>query len=1130
MAMHLPIGYKLKFNNRPGVYTVVKILGRGASTIAYLTSYENEAGRLSDRILKEFCPQSIQIERDEFGTLSLSANQHEEFSRSLELFKAGGNRQNELRNKTRLRNETPPLLEILYANNTAYLEVTPFEGRTYDNLSSFTLLERMKICLTVAKLVRQYHAEGYLCLDIKPDNIFVLTNSANEVVTDMVEFIDFDSVRKKTEISFGNSLSFTETWAAPEQISVHGVRRISEATDAYTIGEMVFWSVFERHSTVDEHRSFSTYPFGDAPESFAVQLGRHDVQTVLSRLFQKTIRSSSRNRFQGVQSIIDLLTELCDLLSIKEYIINSEVHPNEFFVGRAREYQELTARIDTERLIFLCGIGGIGKSEIAKQYAINNRKKYSSILYFSYTGDFEETICQDTVTIATLERFEDESNHYYCWRKLHAIKRCLHKNSLIIIDNMNSRLEDVEHLPVWEFLRSLPCEIIVTTRAEQAEHMLRIEEIEDINALRSIFQRNCPYSDEYESYVDEIILLLNRHTLLTELIAKQTRVAMCTPQEMLDRLQANGIHGLNRETVKMIKDDHLSRETVYYHTRKLFTMSAMTFEQHQILTKAAFMPETGVMASDFLGYHAIDNNDTINWLVDNGWLYCSTDGNFTLSIHPVIAEIVIEGLKSTPDLLQNFYENAMAALPWKSQAISHKAHDQLCKAIATITMRNSIVARPATVYLIRHAGHPAIRSSRDATLAQLKYAISTLDREKSSKQYSAILEYAHLYLIRAEASPNNLNESIAICKQHLKLTKNARDFYLTAKFGCQLSRFYLKKLDSKDGSFSDLLRYIFYYFYGLFYWNKLAKDLSKKAPRYTSKQRLQNELDYDYLVDYLANVNNTIYLEIAGDLESMDSEVFFCSKPSSMEIQNLQRAMNFRQLQFRDRTLNTSLNSIEIVVDKARILYLQGDYEGARITLQPIVEMYNSKGLLPDGSLFRIHQFLGNIAATTGDYATAVIELRHCLEIGKELQLNETFLADVQFGRFLNEAGNITESEIWNIDVLSRLEHLDAETRKSFYADALYNYASLLFLKKDPNGAIKTYIKAYNEYCQCTGPSEFSKIGRARCCRKLFEIYYKYGKHEKAEQEFKLAKEKYIDCLGETHPEVQEFLRRSPIK
>ena len=663
MAMHLPSGYKLQFKNRPGVYTILKVLGTGASTIAYLASYDAGNGRTSDRIIKEFCPQNLPIERNEFGALLIDANQQGKFDYALKLFVAGGDRQNELRNKTYLRNETPPLLEIFYTNNTAYLEVTPFEGRTYDHLRSFTLLERMKICLAVAKLVRQYHTEGFLCLDIKPDNIFVLTNSANEVVTDLIEFIDFDSVRMKTEISFGNSLSFTETWAAPEQISTHGVRRISEATDVYTVGELVFWSIFERHSSEEEHRSFSTYPFIDTPTSFAAQMERHDIQALLGKLFQKTIRSSSRNRFQGMQPVIDLLTELCDLLATKEYIITSEIRPNEFFVGRVRECNELTERIESERLIYLCGIGGIGKSEIAKQYAAKNRNKYSNILYFSYTGDFEETICQDSVIIATIERVDDESDHHFCWRKLHAIKRCLHGNSLIIIDNMNSRLEDIEHLSVWEFLRSLPCEIVVTTRAEQAEHILRIEELEDTNALRSIYLRNCPCSDDQESFVDDIILLLNRHTLLIELIAKQTRAAMCTPREMLDRLRANGIHGLNKETVGMQKDDHVSRETVYSHTRTLFAMSSMTFEQQLTITRAAFMPETGVMASDFLGYHAIESNDTVNWLVDNGWLYCSTDSSFTLSIHPVIAEIVIENLKITPTLLQAFYDSSMTFLP-----------------------------------------------------------------------------------------------------------------------------------------------------------------------------------------------------------------------------------------------------------------------------------------------------------------------------------------------------------------------------------------------------------------------------------------------------------------------------------
>ena len=1124
MAMYLPIGYELKFNNRPGVYTVVKVLGRGASTIAYLTSYDNGVGRLSDRIIKEFCPQSIPVERDAFGVLTIDVSHHEEFTRALELFEAGGNRQNELRNKIRLRNETPPLLEILYSNNTAYLEVTPFEGRTYDNLSSFSLLERIKICLTVAKLVRQYHAEGYLCLDIKPDNIFVLTNSANEVVTDLIEFIDFDSVRRKTEIGFGNSLSFTEAWAAPEQINVHSVRRISEATDAYTIGELVFWSIFERHSFDDEHRSFSKYPFCDAPEPFAVQVGRYDIQALLSKLFQKTIRSSARNRFQGMQPVIDLLTELCDLLSAKEYIITSEIRPNEFFVGRDREYHELTARIDTERLIFLCGIGGIGKSEIAKQYAVKNRNKYSNILYYSYTGDFEDTICRDTVNIATIERVDDESDHHFCWRKLHAIKRCLHGNSLIIIDNMNSRLEDIEHLSIWEFLRSLPCEIIVTTRAEQAEHMLRIEELADINALRSIYLHNYPYPDDQESFVDEIILLLNRHTLLTELVAKQTRVAKSTPREMLDRLRASGIHGLGRETVRMLKDDQLSRETVYHHTRTLFTMSSMTFEQQSTLTKAAFMPETGIMTSDFLGYHAIESNETINWLIDNGWVYCSKDSSFILTVHPIIAEIVIENAKSNPDLLRFFYDEAANALPWNSQKLSHKSHDQLCKAIASITIKYAITGRPAAAYLIQHAGHPAIRGNRLTDITQLKRAISILESEKNGKSYSAILEYAYLCCIQLEKEPGNLDVSIFAYKKHLERAKKAKDLYLTAKYNHALSRIYMERADSKIGGIADILRYIYYSCVCLFYWSKIDSDVQRKMPRYMSIDRMRQNLDYDYLANSLARAKYLIHFEIASDLESMNSTVLFCTKPSAMEIQNLKRAIRYRQCRAHDRTLNTSHNSIEIVVDEARILFLRGDYEGVRQKLLPIVDMFNDKGLLPNISLYRVHQFLGNNAAVMGDYATAVVELRRCLEIGEELQLKGEFLAKVQLGRFLNEAGDLNESERFIPEVLATLEQLDVDTRKSYYGDALYNYATLQLMKGDPNGAISTYRQAINEYLQCSGAMDFAVIGRARCYRKLYEIYHKYGKTEAAKKRFDQAKDCYMDSLGDQHPEVQEFL------
>lgn len=179
-------------------------------------------------------------------------------------------------------------------------------------------------------------------------------------------------------------------------------------------------------------------------------------------------------------------------------------------------------------------------------------------------------------------------------------------------------------------------------------------------------------------------------------------------------------------------------------------------------------------------------------------------------------------------------------------------------------------------------------------------------------------------------------------------------------------------------------------------------------------------------------------------------------------------------------------------------------------------------------SLYRVHQFLGNIAATTGDYETAVVELKRCLEISEELQIQDNYLVNVQLGRFLNEIGDIKASEEHNTAVLAVVEQLDIDTRKSFLGDTLYNLATLQNLKGNPNAALETYFKALHEYSNCNARTDFKEIGIARCGRKMYEIYQKYDAIEQSETAFKLAKDSYIYCLGNKHPEVVEFLSKSP--
>lgn len=1115
MDRYLPVGYELHLNGRAGKYIITDIIGKGASTVAYYADYCYD-GNCSKHIIKEFNPNYISFQRSDNGEVKFNTCDESRVANAKERFLSGCYNQIEIRNKIATMNQTPPIEGPFYANETIYTDVIAYNGTTYDvAYKNLSLCDRIKVCLSVAKLVKCYHEAGYLCLDIKPENIFVIPETK-----ELLYFIDFDSVCTKEEISFGNSISYTKQWAAPEQLNPYAMDEISEATDIYAIGELVFWSAFERHSTMEEHRGFSVYPFENI---------RPQVSNILTKLFHGTLRPSVSSRFNSINNVIELIEDVIEEQSKKEYIVASEIRPKEFFIGREQELAELDNRLKEEKVIFLYGIGGIGKSEIAKQYAILNAHKYQNVLYWTFNNDFESTICQDdSVSISNISRVEDESDHSYCWRKLRAIKGCLQNNNLIIIDNLNNRLEDVLHQEVWEFLLTFPCDIIVTTRSNQMEHELAIKEIEDFDSLRTIFAHNCPYDGNQVKYVDDIINRLNRHTLLVELISKQTFASMRLPEITLELLETHGIHGAGNETIGMIKDGHRTRETVFNHVKNLFSMADMSFDQKLLITKAAFLPELGISSKDFCAYYRIEDKNTINRLVGNGWICRSSDSEHILSVHPVVAEVVIAELKDNIELQDAFYEDAIGAFIWNPKTIVQVNHMQLSASIATKTIKLEIPTRTVAIYLIRYVHRFSSYGNSSYIAKQLKYAISLLESNMTESKYSAALEYAYLTYIPYVKTQRSLDDAIELCRTHLAKTKKAKDIYLLGKYYSLLSDLLMNKNQPIDGSLKGCYIALSYYFVSCYYWGKIRRDLKRKKPKYTSSERLINDLDYDYLEKNKSNFEFNLELEFATYYESMNSNVLFCMKPSKNELRSLQLAIKMRRCVSQDRKLRQTCNSIEIVIDEARILYLEQKYYEAQQKLTEIVDMFNREHLLPTMSLYRVHQFLGNIAATTGDYKTAVDELKRCLEISEELQIQDNYLVKVQLGRFLNEKGDIKASEEHNTAVLAVVEQLDIDTRKSFLGDTLYNIATLQNMKGKPNTALKTFVKAIDEYTRCNARIEFIEIGKARCYRKMYEIYQTHGLFGAAKTKFEQAKEYYLSCLDKNHPEVVEFLSKSP--
>lgn len=121
---------------------------------------------------------------------------------------------------------------------------------------------------------------------------------------------------------------------------------------------------------------------------------------------------------------------------VLDYIMDSEVpKPCRHFIGRDKELEELYTMLEENRHVFLCGIAGIGKSELAKAYAKHYKKHYTNILYVEYTGDLHQDITDmdfidDPPEISEQERFQRHNRFL----------RSLKYDTLLIIDNLMSQL------------------------------------------------------------------------------------------------------------------------------------------------------------------------------------------------------------------------------------------------------------------------------------------------------------------------------------------------------------------------------------------------------------------------------------------------------------------------------------------------------------------------------------------------------------------------------------------------------------------------------------------------------------------------------------------------------------------
>lgn len=645
MRQALKIGEKVRLsvneNEQPTYeYTIKGITGFGASCIVYEAYYLDSVGIEHLVRLKEFYPAYMEIDRDEALSLVVKEEHREDFEKSWDLFCEAYEKNTLFQSNLDTLNSTGNAQNLLFGNNTMYMVVNYNNGISYDKVEGENLQDIFQIGLALTKTIGMYHKYGYVHLDIKPENILKLPET-NELII----LFDFGSVESIKDIKSGkvNRVSYSENWAAPEQLQ-HKVKKICEATDIYSIGAVIFSKIMGRIPNVDDRKVFADWKF-DLKDSLFEGVNPK-VFRYIKTLFKKTLSSSVNKRYKNADELIEILEKLVLLSSPNEVYFKSNFAQNDnVFIGREEEMALIHDKLKNETdTVFLHGFGGIGKSVLAKQYAFLYKKDYDMVIFASYlTSLFDLVINDREMPIANFKRAEDEKDEDYFNRKLEKICELSDDRTLIIVDNF-----DVDEDEKLEDLINSGCKFIITTRNDFTDynyHQIEVEEFKDIADLQALFYsyNKIDYSEDDKKIIDDIIEIVDRHTMTVELIAKQLRTSEIEPIILYDKLKSlEGITSANKDKVKLRKDKKLNNKSIMMHLEVVFNTAKLSDFEKYILMNMSLIANVKIDKLEFMKWCGIDDVDSINSLIDKGWMEFRDD---RISLHQIIIDLVYNKLK-----------------------------------------------------------------------------------------------------------------------------------------------------------------------------------------------------------------------------------------------------------------------------------------------------------------------------------------------------------------------------------------------------------------------------------------------------------------------------------------------------
>lgn len=352
-------------------------------------------------------------------------------------------------------------------------------------------------------------------------------------------------------------------------------------------------------------------------------------------------------------SNIPKLQEINEFLNVGLGLVNSTkeltLSPNiaiEKIIGREKDIFEIQKKLNEATTpILLKGIGGIGKSCLAKVILQLGRYKYNNLVWVNAALGIREAFINNKMLLSNLsiefsESDQIEDRFDFVLNKLRNLQ-----GGLLVIDNalidLATQLKNIPYNSNWK--------VLITSRVEfnQVEPY-KLKGLSDEDAIELFYSNYSIEKDD--AIVLRILKYINNHTLTIELLSKTADKRKLSLAKLDEQLIRNG---LNIESRVKVATDHSSQETEYafIYLSKIFDISEIGVMEENLLRHFSVISTDQLTFSQLNELFSIEESqkddlwEGIEELVTKGWLSKDVDNNY--SIHPVIQEVVRYILKPT---------------------------------------------------------------------------------------------------------------------------------------------------------------------------------------------------------------------------------------------------------------------------------------------------------------------------------------------------------------------------------------------------------------------------------------------------------------------------------------------------